>query len=335
MSRYRLSGYIFIALVALFFKAAQAHHSHAGINRHDVRVFKGVVVKYAWNMPHVFMKVKAPNSTGEIVLYSIEMQSPPAMAMLGWSKESFSPGDRLTWQGAHHRDKSRYYTDMQWAEKSDGSRFVMEEGEAQEAAQPSTDFSGLWDRDDPGGFKPHYQPPTGWPLTEKGQKLVDNFHEDQNPMIECGNPGPPKSMLIPYPLDIRRRNADTITMERELMADVRVIHLTNKPPKFQPSTIGHSIGRFEEEELIVETTDFVADRWGSHTGIDSSAQKHLLERFSLSKDGMYLHAKITLTDPVYLAEPVTFTHRWRKVPDRQVIQAPCTEESAKLYLQAE
>ena len=80
--------------------------------------------------------------------------------------------------------------------------------------------------------------------------------------------------------------------------------------------------------------NFIADKWGSHTGVDSSEQKTLVERYRLSDDGLYLHAEITITDPVYLAEPVIFSHRWEKLADREVIQAPCTMEAAQLYLEA-
>ena len=141
-------------------------------------------------------------------------------------------------------------------------------------------------------------------------------------------------MIVPYPVNITRPDDKTFVFERELMKDLRVIHLDKDHPAGTPSKLGHSVGWFEGEELVVETTNFVADAWGTHTGIDSSAQKHLIERFRLSADGLYLHAEITVTDPVYLAEPVTFSHRWMKLADREVIQAPCTMEAAQLYLEA-
>ena len=93
------------------------------------------------------------------------------------------------------------------------------------------------------------------------------------------------------------------------------------------------MSRIEDGVLVVETDNFIDDKWGTHTGVDSSAQKHLEERFALSNDGLFLTAEITITDPVYLSEPVTFLHRWKKLADREVIQAPCTLESAKLYLE--
>jgi len=311
---------------------ACAHHSHSNLNMKDVRTYSGVVTRYSWTMPHVFMKVKGPDDGGNIVEYSVEMVHPPGMAKRGWSKKTFKAGDRITWQGPHDRNKNRHYTGLIWAERGDGQRFNMEE-ETETEVVPSTDFTGLWKRSDIGGFKPHYLPPEGWPLTARGQELVANFDQDQNPMVTCGNPGPPKAMIVPYPVMITRRDDDTYIFERELMPDVRVIHLDQDDAPGQPSKLGHSVAHLEGGELIVETDNFIADKWGTHTGIDSSEQKHLIERFTLSGDGLFLVAEITVTDPVYLTEPVTFLHRWKKLADREVIQAPCTLESARLYLE--
>lgn len=92
---------------------------------------------------------------------------------------------------------------------------------------------------------------------------------------------------------------------------MRYIHLhpDKAPPAGESSKIGYSLGRFEGDEFIVETTNFSADKWGTHTGIDSSEQKHQLERSWMSDDGIFLMVERTVTDPVYFTEPVIFTHR--------------------------
>ncbi len=286
-----------------------------------------------WTMPHVYLKVDAPNEQGEIVEYSIEMEHPPAMKGKGWDRDTFNPGDRIIWYGSHDKDKSRPYTSLIWAERPDGTRIGAEKGAGQ-AIEPSTDFTGLWRRNDVGGFKPHYTPPEGWPLNEIGQKMVDNFDPNAHPMVTCVNPGPPKSMILPYPVLITRPDENTVVMERELMKEKRYIYLNpdQAPAPSEPSKMGYSVGRFEGEEFIIETTNFLPDKWGTHTGIDSSDQKQLLERFWMSDDGIFLMVEITVTDPVYFTEPVVFTHRWKKQADRDVIQVPCSLESAKLYL---
>ena len=330
MTKRFLSGCLAALILS---EPAVAHHSHASLNKDDVRTYSGVVMRYSWTMPHVFLKVQGPDQSGNLVEYSIELQHPPAMAKVGWSKTSWKPGDRITWEGPHDHDPDRHYTGLNWAERGDGQRFNFDE-KADGRVVPSTDFTGLWKRSDVGGFQPHYRPPEGWPLTPRGQALVNGFDENRNPMVSCGNPGPPKSMIVPYPVMITRPDERTVVLERELMEELRVVHLDRDHPPGEPSVLGHSVGWFEGDALVVETTNFTADTWGTHTGIDSSEQKHLVERFTLSDDGLYLHAEITVMDPVYLAEPVTFTHRWTKLADREVIQAPCTMEAARLYLEA-
>src|SRR5687767_6312481 len=175
------------ALLVLQASSALAHHSHASLDPNDVRVLTGVVTRYSWSMPHVYLKVEAPNPSGEVVEYSIEMLHPGAMATQGWGKETFKPGDRITWQGQHDRNKARAYSSMEWAER-DGIRVGHSEDAGEDQIMPSTDFTGMWNR---GPNQPTYFPPTGWPLTEKGQALVAQFSEDQNPVLECYDPGPP------------------------------------------------------------------------------------------------------------------------------------------------
>ena len=74
------------------------------------------------------------------------------------------------------------------------------------------------------------------------------------------------------------------------------------------------------------------DRWGTHAGIDSSDQKHLVERYSMSNDGMLLRILMTVSDPVYLAESIVIDYSMDKQPDRGLVTAPCSLESARLFL---
>jgi hypothetical protein len=331
MTKFKLLSGL-VALIAFVPGASFSHHSHSTINRDDVRTYSGVVTKFGWAMPHVYLKVMGPNDDGDLVEYSIEMGSPPSLVKRGWSRDTWKAGDRITWEGAHDRDPKRNYTGLKWAEKADGTRVGDTVG-GEAPPEPSTDFTGLWARSDPGGFKPHYAPPEGWPLSALGEELVNNFNEDDNPMVTCGNPGPPKSMIVPYPVKFTRPDDNTLVMERELMKDLRIVHFDRDHEVGEPSKMGHSVGQFEGDTLIVETNNFTADKWGIHTGISSSEQKHLVEKFKMSNGGMNLQAEITVTDPVYLSKPMTFSHHWRILADREIVQAPCTMEAAMLYLE--
>lgn len=309
-----------------------AHHSHANLDRSKSAMHRGTVIKYAWVMPHVYMKVEAPNAQGELVTYSIEMLHPPGMAERGWDRSTFRKGDSIVWEGSPDRNPDRYYSGLTWAEKGDGTRYTLSLDIEPTKPQPSTDFTGLWSRhlDVPR----RYGPPKDWPFTEKGQNLVANFSDTQNPQIECVNPGPPKANLLPYPFAITRPDDNTMVIEYEARELPRTIYLNADAPVGEPSPLGHSVAHFEGDELVIETSNFTADRWGTYTGVDSSVQKHLIERLKLSNDGLEMDMLITVTDPEYFTEPVEIVHKLRKLPDRALIQVPCSIEGAKMYLNA-
>jgi len=320
-----------IVLALLATVPASAHHSHSSLDKNNIQTHKGVVKKFGWGMPHVFIKVMAPNSSGDVVEYSIETLHPPAMMQRGWTRNSLKPGDQITWRGPADKNPDRHYSGMIWIEKADGTRLTMDKEPLQ--IEPSFDFSGLWVRDLRGG-RPHYYPPSDWPYTQIAQNLVDNFNEDQNPMVECKNPGPPKSTLLPYPIKIHHPGNDTIVFDYELREHPRVIYLDRNRPPGEPSALGHSVGWFEDDTLVIETTNFVADQWGNHTGVDSSDQKHLIERISLSDDGLSLNIQMILTDPMYLTEPVTIDYYMSKMSTRELITMQCSLENARLFLEA-
>ena len=330
MKKIKVAVMVIGILLASHFNMALGHHSHASLDDNDVRIVSGLVTRYSWSYPHVYLKVEAPNPSGNVVEYSIELLHPGGMSARGWNKDTFKTGDRITWEGRHDRNKSRAYAGLEWAERN-GVRVGQDMAGNDQQIIPSSDFTGMWNRG-PNQFT--YSPPPGWPLTEFGQALVDGFSEDQNPILECDDPGPPKSMILPYTHLIRYQDEKTLIIERDMMIGHRVIHLNQDTEQSPPSKFGHSVGRFENGDLIIETSGFTPDSWGTHTGIDSSEQKHLRERMRLVDDGLGVEIDITVTDPTYLSEPKTFIHRWIKAIDREVIRAPCTLESAKLFIEA-
>ena len=98
------------------------HHSHSNLDFKNIQRHTGIVKEYRWAMPHVYIKVEAPNSRGEIVEYSIEVLHPPAMLRRGWSAKSFKTGRPDHLEGAADRDPNRYFSGLSWAETADGKR---------------------------------------------------------------------------------------------------------------------------------------------------------------------------------------------------------------------
>ena len=58
------------------------------------------------------------------------------------------------------------------------------------------------------------------------------------------------------------------------------------------------------ETLVVDTAFFEPAQWGIGSGVSSSEQKHLTERFTLLDDGRRMRLEYSIEDPVYLTESV-------------------------------
>ena len=87
---------------------------------------------------------------------------------------------------------------------------------------------------------------------------------------------------------------------------VRTIHLDldKHPSDVVASRAGHSIGKWEDDILVVDTKGFEEGYLeATFSGVKHSDQLHTVERFSISEDGNSLTQSYTATDPVYLASP--------------------------------
>ncbi len=335
---------------------ANAHHSHSSLDRDDVRLMNGVVTKYLWRSPHVYIKVDILRDDGNVVEYTMEMNNPMAMSRAGWDKNTWAVGDKITWQGAHDRDTERAYMGLTWAERENGSRLYISSAAQKEylvendkeipdylddsaVVPPAAKIGeGTWIRTaaDGGRFKNIYgpEPAMNWPLTAKARTRVDNFDEKDNPINRCIFNGPPRATLSLPKFLWTSDGDDKISIDRDLWPRKRVIHLDKDAPVGELTTFGHSVGWFEGDELHVTTDNFVAEDWALFWGIDSSDQLSMVERYWLSENGMRLNVEFTITDPVMLTEPVTLTHQWKKITDSPIAHAECSLENANFFITA-
>ena len=73
-----------------------AHHGNAAYEGNLTEVKNATVTKVLWANPHTLILFDAPNEKGELVHWNAEMGSPSALANVGWTKASLTPGDKIT-----------------------------------------------------------------------------------------------------------------------------------------------------------------------------------------------------------------------------------------------
>jgi hypothetical protein len=109
---------------------------------------------------------------------------------------------------------------------------------------------------------------------------------------------------------------------------VRTIHMDSaqNPSEVPRSPMGYSVGRWEGDTLLVETTRLNARYFNRH-GIPQSQDARIDERFTVDAAMGKLHYVLTVTDPVNLTEPFEEQLVWnwsensrRQLYDCQVVE---------------
>ena len=70
-----------------------AHHGNAAYDADKMVTVKGTVTDYVWSNPHVFIKLEGKDDSGNVVHWIVEGQNPVSMTQIGWTKNTFKPGD--------------------------------------------------------------------------------------------------------------------------------------------------------------------------------------------------------------------------------------------------
>jgi hypothetical protein len=87
-----LLGVGFLALCG----PAMAHHGNAAYADTTTEFKNAKITKFAWANPHALIYFDVKDAKGNVVNWTVETAAPQALRLIGWSKESFTPGDIIT-----------------------------------------------------------------------------------------------------------------------------------------------------------------------------------------------------------------------------------------------
>ncbi len=143
----------------------------------------------------------------------------------------------------------------------------------------------------------------GTELTPLGEDLAGKFGMftvEDNPRMRCETTSIIFDWTFDGPINRITQNDDTIVLQYGQLGFTRTIHMnmTSHPPDVRPSRAGHSIGRWEGDDLIVETVGFAPGVLSAP--VLNSDQLRVVERFSLDTERMALRRSYVAEDPVYL-----------------------------------
>ena len=194
------------------------------------------------------------------------------------------------------------------------------------------DITGSWLH---GGEGERFDPPAGFKLTPEAQKHYDAAQQAtkegklyRNDIGLCWPAGVPIMMTRVWPIAMIQLPT-AIYMISGLMNSLRIVYTDGRPHTDPDVAVrsfnGESIGRWEGDTLVIDTTNFVDDHHWIHDrlGIPASDALHIVERIKMQNEGKRLEIEYTLTDPKMWQGDWKMVKHWNRVDDQDIAEVEC------------
>jgi len=152
----------------------------------------------------------------------------------------------------------------------------------------------------------------------------------------CLPPGGPRMMATPYPMEIiQLPGQERIFMVFEGATHVwREIYMDGRPhpegDALNPTFLGHSVGRWDGDTLVVDVVGFNETTWIDFFGHPHTDALHVVERFS-RLDKNTLRYEATIVDPGAYSAPWTVGWDIRWQPEGELMEYICQDNNRYLY----
>jgi len=198
-------------------------------------------------------------------------------------------------------------------------------------AQDARDLSGLWEGRSPNfsssDISANLLPSEEVFLTAYGAERYRANDLSKFPGNICLPYGPTRAM---HSLDPQEwvQTPDRLVILFEQMSHYRIIYTDGHPhaedARDYPSWMGHSIGRWEGDVLVVDTIGIDDRSWLDSRGFEHSDQLHVVERYEkVSADTLRL--TFTVEDPVFFAEPFSYSLDKHRTDLPRILPQICNE----------
>jgi hypothetical protein len=167
------------------------------------------------------------------------------------------------------------------------------------------------------------------PLKPEAIDVVTKRRAEQPPQVRCLPQGVPGVMMV-YAFKIVQTPREII-MIGESSEPPRQIYLDGRslPKDPDPTWMGYSVGRWDGDTLVVQTTGFKEEGWLDNIGHPRGESMLITERFR-RRDFGHIDLEIRYEDPKYYTRPFTNRTMLNLIPDSDIIEFVCTENEKDL-----
>ena len=326
-----------LAVTFFFAGAASAHHAFSAFYDTDnVGEITGEVIETFWINPHAGFRIRTDD--GEV--WNIETAPVNRLQRLGLAG-SVSVGERVGFVGAFSRLGRNEVLATNMILPS-GEEVLLDPGFAGRlglrdratgtgggGSATAASISG----DEPDGIYrvwtrargPEDRDPERT-LTEAALAAVEAWDPvTDDPALRCIAPGMPVAMDTPFPIAFQEGDGQVL-LRIEQWDGLRTIHMESGTADGDPvdSLMGHSVGRWDGQTLVVETTN-ISWPYVDEFGTPKSDAYSLVERFTFSEDSTAMMWEATATDPATYVGPAflgSVSYAW--VPGEEIKPYNCT-----------
>jgi hypothetical protein len=152
------------------------------------------------------------------------------------------------------------------------------------------------------------------------------------PTERCLPHSVPDAALVGYPFKIIQTPAQLVVLfepfidYRQIFTDGRTL-----PKDPQPTWMGYSVGKWDGDTLVVDSSGFNDQTWLDDGGHPHSDALHVIERFRRMDFG-HMELGITIDDPKMYTKPWTVTVPYNLVPDTELIEYVCENEKDLVHM---
>lgn len=319
--------------------------SSVAFPHHSTRVFydydddleiEGRITWVLWKNPHIRFNLTRTDDGGPGEVWELEAGSVNTLERVGIGPDTLQVGDVVRVAGPPSRRglNSIYVSNvlfesgrevslqgnqqLRWTEQ--GQAVAAEETEPSEAepVPDAEDIFRVW--------SPSYQDRVlNLPFTAQTVEARDNWDPlAEDPALKCIPPGMPSIMDNPYPVAFQMQG-DDIVLRLEEWDAVRIIHMNSDVDmaSVPASPMGHSVGRWEDGTLVVETTKIDYPYFDS-SGAPQSGQVEVTERFTVSAEEARLYHHVVVVDPAVFTAPAEISRHYDWNPDEVIKRYECT-----------
>ncbi len=311
------------AVIAVSSSPSLAHHAFVTEFLPDQEgEVEGTVTEVIWANPHIRYGVDVQQDDGTSEVWFLQPPGNlPTYQREQWYEDTVQVGDRVRATGNLGRDgMKRLYATCIYLESGRRLGRCVVSGSVQEIiADPNVDYTvqpNDYEVDISGYWMNRYNfratvddlEPKPVPFTPESRAIYESREFGDDHVLRCLAPGLPRIFGSPYSMEVLDGGTHYFMLFLQNNSPRWVWMDGRSAPDNHPLTsMGYSVGRWEERTLVIETTH-LEPGWldGSGYPMSGGDGTRIVERWTVAGDGLTIDRIMTIHDDLY-TEPLVRT----------------------------